>query len=137
MPAGSARRPKLTVGRHDDGLGHNRSRAVVTLSVIGPGEQSATVHSVVDTGFSGWLALPPDIVQRLALVWRRRSSGLLANGDEALFDIHDATVIWYDRPRIIAVDAIGVVPLVGMSMFEGCRLTIDVRVDGEVAIRPL
>jgi len=62
---------------------------------------------------------------------------LLADGNESLFDIYEATVIWDGKPRRIAVDEVNIVPLVGMSLLYGCELTIKVIENGSVLIKPL
>jgi clan AA aspartic protease len=110
--------------------------AVFDLAIIGPQEQQI-VRAVIDTGFDGWLTLPPSLIAGLALPWRRRGRGLLADGSECFFDIYEASVVWDGQPRRVAVDATGSAPLVGMSLLRGHELTVQVVDGGSVRIVPL
>ena len=111
--------------------------AIIDLIVRGPGGQDRKIQAVIDTGFDGSLTLPAELITSLGLPWRRRGRSLLADGNESLFDIYEATVIWHSRPRRVAVDEADIVPLVGMSLLYGCELTIKVIENGSVLIKPL
>jgi clan AA aspartic protease len=93
--------------------------------------------AVIDTGFDGWLSLPSEVIARLRLPWRRRGRALLADGSETIFDIYEANVIWDRRPCRVSVDEANAIPLVGMRLLSGYKLTIDVREAGQVAIKRL
>ncbi len=41
--------------------------AMVDVRVIGPGEQTTTLGSVIDTGFTGYLTLPRPIIEALGM----------------------------------------------------------------------
>lgn len=110
--------------------------AIISLHVGGFGNRHR-IDAVVDTVFNGFLTLPARLVQELDLVWRRRGRAMLADGTDSLFDIYEATVMWHGRPRRIAVDEVDCDPLVGMSLLDGCKLTVDVVHGGRVVIRPL
>jgi clan AA aspartic protease len=111
--------------------------AVIRLVVRGPQGQEQEVDALVDTGFNGYLALPPALIAALGLPWRRRGRALLADGSDSLFDIHEATVIWDGQPRWIAVDSADTDPLVGMALLDGYELTIQAIVGGSVLIKAL
>jgi clan AA aspartic protease len=111
--------------------------AVIRLVVKGPSGQGHEIEAVVDTGFDGWLSLPPSIISVLNLPWRRRGLALLADGSERVFDIYEATVQWHRQARRIAVDSADTAPLVGMALLEGRELKMQVRAGGKLQIRPL
>ncbi|MSP38087.1 MAG: clan AA aspartic protease [Deltaproteobacteria bacterium] len=111
--------------------------AVIVLNVRGPSGQEVEIHAVIDTGFDGSLTLPAQVITSLRLPWRRRGRSLLADGNETLFDIYEATVIWHGSPRRVAVDLVDLVPLVGMSLLYASELTIRVVERGSVLITPL
>ena len=111
--------------------------AVIPLRVEGSGNRGREIDAVVDTGFNGFLTLPASLIQDLRLVWRRRGRAMLADGSDSLFDIYEATVTWDRRPRRIAVDEADCDPLVGMSLFHGHELTIQVVDGGRVVVSPL
>src|SRR5260370_4792165 len=100
--------------------------AIIRLEVHGPGVQVEEVDAIIDTGFDGWLSLPPALIALLGLVWRRRGRALLAGGTESIFDIYDGTVIWDGPPRHIAGDEADMIPLAGMALLGGLELIVDV-----------
>jgi predicted aspartyl protease len=69
-----------------------------------------TFSAVIDTGFNGFITLPPTIIASLKLVWRGRREATLADGR---------------------------LELVGMALLEKSRLDMAVVSGGNVAIRPL
>ena len=66
---------------------------VVTLGVQGPSGQSQEIEAVIDTGFTGFLTLPPAMVTELGLRYRSRGWATLADGSEVPFDVYDVTVL--------------------------------------------
>ena len=59
---------------------------------------------------------------------------VLADGAEARFDVHSATVLWEDRPRRVYVYSAEATPLVGMRLLEGHSLYVEVEDGGRVVI---
>lgn len=119
------------------GLVTGDRQAVIHLTVRGPAGQEQEIEAIIDTGFDGWLSLPSSVIVPLDLVWRQRGRALLADGRESVFDIYEATVVWDGEARRVPVDEAETAPLVGMSLLEGCELTVQVRSGGNVIIRPL
>jgi predicted aspartyl protease len=78
--------------------------ATIRLLVHGPARRSRKIKAVIDTGFDGWLSLPPALIVLLGLPWRRRGRALLADGSENLFDIYEGTVVWDRHRRRIPID---------------------------------
>jgi len=78
--------------------------AVISLTVHGLAGQAQEIQVVIDTGFDGSLTLPPALIAALGLPWRRRGRALLADGNESVFDIYEATVMWDGNLRRISVD---------------------------------
>jgi clan AA aspartic protease len=110
---------------------------IISMTVGGPGGESRKIEAVVDTGFDGWLSLPPGLVRELRLAWKRRGRALLADGSETLFDIYDGIVLWDKRRRRIPVDEAATAPLVGMNLMSGYELRMQVRSRGKVSLTPL
>ena len=111
--------------------------AIVRLMMHGPAGQEHIVEAVIDTGFDGWLSLPPVLITLLGLTWRRRGRSQLADGSESLFDVYAATVVWDRRRLRIPVDAADTSPLVGMALLNGYELNAQVCVGGKVTIKQL
>lgn len=109
--------------------------AVIRLHVQGPTGHAHEVDAIIDTGFNGFLTLPPALVTALGLIRLSRGRALLANGSEELFDIYGVTVLWDGQPRYVEADAADTTPLVGMSLLDGYDLHIQVAEGGDVAIQ--
>jgi clan AA aspartic protease len=92
---------------------------------------------VIDTGFIGTLTLPRRIIADLGLPWRGHERALLADGSRRLLDLHEATVDWDGRVRRVLVTATGSVPLIGMRLLYGYRLTVEAVDGGSVSITAL
>ena len=50
-----------------EGFVNANHEAVVTILLLGPGRQTREVAAVIDTGFNGYLTLPPTLVADLGL----------------------------------------------------------------------
>ena len=84
--------------------------AVLSLDIRGERGMERQVSAMIDTGYNGALTLPLTIIEDLGMPWRRRGRALLADGRETVFDTYEATVIWDQRPRRVAIDATESVP---------------------------
>ena len=108
--------------------------AVVTLPLQDPEGRTQDIEAVVDTGYSGFLTLPPVLIDDLGLPFAYMGQAFLANDAEVDFDVHYVTVLWDGQPRDIEADATGSTPLVGMLLLDGHSLTIEVESGGHVVI---
>jgi clan AA aspartic protease len=115
---------------------NSRLEAIVRLWIRGP-DQVLETDVLIDTGFSGFLSLPPEIIANLGLLPHGEMLGTLADGTKALFPIYMAIISWYGQPRAISVSAVESHPLLGMDMLHGCELAMQVVEGGEVAIHDL
>jgi len=109
--------------------------AVIRLFVQGPTGPAHEVDAIIDTGFNGFLTLPPALVTALGLMRRSRGRALLANGSEELFDIYGVTVLWDGQQQYVEADAVDTTPLVGMSLLDGYDLYLQVADGGQVIIQ--
>lgn len=110
--------------------------AVIPLRVVGPGGATDTVAAVVDTGFSGQLTLPPDVVAALGLPWVMDDEVVLGDGTTAWFPVHLGRVEWHGAVRDVLVQVADTDPLVGMELLDDPLLVIDCRPGGRVEINP-
>ena len=110
--------------------------AVVTLPLQGPAGQAQEVEVVIDTGYNGFLSLPPQLVAELGLPLLGPSQATLANGAVEIFNVHDVTVVWDGNPRDVEADAVGPTALAGMLLLDNHSLYVEVRDGGRVVIEP-
>lgn len=108
---------------------------IIGLSVFNTGGTKRDIEAMVDTGFNGWLTLPPAVIAALGLPWQRRGRAILADGNPLLFDIYEATVLWDGNMLTVPIDEADSLPLVGMSLMHGYELNIHAVVGGSVTIQ--
>lgn len=115
------------------GLVNDELEAVVTVAVADADEVYHPFDFVVDTGFSGHLALPDDVIRRLGLRLRIRSSTIQAIGT-APANFYGGAVLWHRRRRQIVVLETDGEYLLGMAMLLGSTLTVAAHPGGAVTI---
>ena len=108
---------------------------VVTLSIQGQSGQSREIEAVIDTGFTGFLTLPPMLISEMELPFLAGNRATLADGSEVTFPSYGVVVIWDGQPIYIEADAADTTPLVGMRLLDRHNLSIDVKNGGHVIIR--
>ena len=116
------------------GTVNDRLDPVISLEVQGPAGQRLTVDAIVDTGYSGFLTLPPALIGALRLPRVGRGDASLADGNAVEFDVFRGLVNWDGRMRLLDIDEADTTPLVGMAMLEHRDLRIEVVTGGAVSI---
>src|SRR5213596_3264457 len=111
--------------------------ALIRLTIRGYRGRKQEIEAVVDSGYTGWLTLPPAVIAALNLRWRSFGRGILADGSVSLFDVYQAKVEWDGRVRSTFVDEFDATPLVGMALLRGCEFKMQVRARGKVTIKRL
>jgi clan AA aspartic protease len=110
---------------------------VVIVPLRIPNQPEVEVEFVIDTGFTGFLTLPPTIVAALNLPFLRRISASLADGSTIFLSVYLATIVWDGTPRDVEVLATGRQPLLGTLLLGGYQLIADFEEGGTVIIDPL
>jgi clan AA aspartic protease len=105
----------------------------VTLRIFG--QPDLSIEFVLDTGFAGFLSLPPAAVARLALPFRYRVPAGLADGSQIMVSVHVATILWHGAEHRTEVIATGRQPLLGTSLLDGNDLSIRFDDGGPVTIQ--
>jgi len=119
------------IAGHVDAAG----RALLRLTVRGP-LGSTAVEAVVDTGSTGALTLPPEVIARLGLPYFGPALARLADGRVTHTRTYVAEVEWVGGPRSCIADAAGLdVALVGTTLLDGRVLTIDFGETRSVEVR--
>ena len=108
--------------------------AVIPLTVQGSAGQTHDIEAVIDTGFTGFLTVPPALVTELGLPLEGTSQATLADGSEVTFDVYDVAVHWDGQLRYVLAEAADTTPLVGMRLLHSHSLYVDVEDRGRVAI---
>ncbi len=92
------------------------------------------IECVVDTGFEGFLTLPPVVVEELGIPYLINISANLADNSSVKTDVHAATIVWNGIERQAAVLAMGHRPLIGTALLKDCHLSIDFCDGGTVIV---
>ena len=116
---------------------NGRGEAVVPLRVRRPaGTATIVVSSILDTGFTGALALPAATIATLGLSRQSSRSARLGDGTVRQLDLYAAEVEWAGSWRLILVHQVGRDALIGTRLLSGHRSTIDWVPGGAVEIEP-
>ncbi|HEY7428055.1 MAG TPA: hypothetical protein VH682_27725 [Gemmataceae bacterium] len=111
--------------------------ALIRLMIRGFRGRQQEMEAVVDSGYTGWLTLPPAVITALHLRWQTFGRGILADGRVSAFDVYQARVVWDGRVRPVFVDEFDATPLVGMALLRGYEYKMQVRARGKVTIKRL
>jgi clan AA aspartic protease len=119
-------------------IGSVRARHVllpVTFRLAGMSDR--TIEFVVDTGFTGLLNLPPDIITAMNLPFLHRIPAQLADGSFVELAVHSASIIWKGIEAEARVLATGERPLLGTALLDGSELLAQFREEGLVTVDDL
>ena len=111
-------------------------QAIIEISIQGQ-QQTVRIDATIDTGYNGFLTLPPYVINLLHLPWLTQSRVILANGETESVDVYAATIIWDGTPRRLLIDAADNMPLIGMALMRGYELNIQNVDNGAVTLRKL
>ena len=117
------------------GVVNQSCEATVPLVISNANRQTRLINAVIDTGYTGFLSLPSEIIIALDLPWTGIERGTLGDGSEVTFEVYAATIIWDGQYRNIPVNEAETDPLVGMSLLYGYDLQIRAVEGGNVTIK--
>ncbi|MCW3051584.1 MAG: clan aspartic protease, family [Chthonomonadales bacterium] len=95
------------------------------------------VEFVIDTGFTGFLTLPPQDVARLGLPFVYHTRAHLADHSEIRLPVHEGTILWTGNELDVNVLATGERPLLGTALLKGHELVVQFADNGLVTIDTL
>jgi len=115
----------------------NRSCEAILPVVVKNNTTTQMVDAVTDTGFSGFLTLPSNIIATLGLSWKGRDVATLGDGTSCIFDVYISSIIWDGQYRMIDINESETIPLIGMGLLRGYELRIQAIEGGRVTIAAL
>jgi clan AA aspartic protease len=119
------------------GVVSRNREATISLVIVNESRQTKLITAVIDTGYTGFLSLPNEIITELNLSWTGIDRGTLGDGSEVTFEIYAAKVIWDGEYRDIPINEAETDPLVGISLLYGYDLHIQTVEGGSVTIKLL
>jgi clan AA aspartic protease len=111
--------------------------ATISLVIVNESRQTKLITAVIDTGYTGFLSLPSEIITELNLSWTGIDRGTLGDGSEVTFEVYAAKVIWDGEYRDIPINEAETDPLIGISLLYGYDLHIQTVEGGNVTIERL
>jgi clan AA aspartic protease len=115
----------------------NQSCEAMLSIVVKNNAKTQLIDAVIDTGFSGFLTLPIEVIAALGLKWEGRDVATLGDGTACVFEVYIANVIWDGQYREVYVNESETVPLIGMRLLRGYDLRIQTIEGGAVTIAAL
>jgi clan AA aspartic protease len=119
------------------GVVSRNREATISLVIVNENRQTKLITAVIDTGYTGYLSLPSEIITELNLSWTGIDRGTLGDGSEVTFEVYAARVIWDGEYRDIPINEAETDPLVGISLLYGYDLHIQTVEGGSVTIKQL
>jgi clan AA aspartic protease len=119
------------------GVVNVNGEAIVRIVVGDLGKQRVVVDSIIDTGYTGFLTLPPSTIAELNLPWRGSEEGVLGDGSTQRFDVYSATVIWDGEFRTIKINESNTNSLMGVGLLYGYEVCIKTINGGMVTVKAL
>jgi clan AA aspartic protease len=116
------------------GVVNQNCEATVPLVISNANHQTKLIDAVIDTGYTGFLSLPSEIITALALPWTGIDRGTLGDGSEVTFEVYAAKVIWDGEYLDIPINEAETDPLIGMGLLYGHDLKIRAIEGGSVTI---
>jgi clan AA aspartic protease len=112
-------------------------KATVPVIFRLPEQPDFSLDFVIDTGFNGYLTLPPQALNAMNFTPRANTPARLADGSQVLLSIHLATIVWDNVEKIVPILASGNKPLLGTAMMKGYHLEIDFEDNGLVSLEQI
>ena len=110
--------------------------ATCVLHMWGGNNRVVRGEVVIDTGFSGEVALPQRTVDQLGLVQKGTTDIRVADGRSANVKVYPLQIEWQGEFRSVEAICTESFPLIGMALLQGSRMCMDVEDAGDVEIKP-
>jgi len=109
----------------------------ISLMILDSTDSPLLLDVLIDTGFTGFLALRSDLVEHLGLQRIAKVPVELADGSEVSLHYHFVRIEWRGVVRTVRAIEMDTDPVIGTQLLWGNQLTIDMIVDGVVTVTPL
>lgn len=109
----------------------------VSFDIVGYDGRVESISGTLDTGFTGWIALPESAIDHLGLIFSHDDVLTLADDETVQAPLYIAEVFMADRWHRVFVVQIGSTPLIGTGIVSNARVTLDMIPDGDIDYVPL
>ena len=109
-------------------------QARISVLVCLEGKLDEEIEFIVDTGFEGFLTLPPALVVELGLPYIAKIQANLADNSMVATNAYAIRIVWNRVEQDVIVLAMGRRPLIGTALLEDYHLSIDFCEGGTVLV---
>lgn len=113
---------------------NQRLEPVVNVSILDDHDIAHSFEFILDTGFSGHVTLPSDVINRLSLNYSGQRAVATADGFTHIVDVFTARLLLHENWRPVFAIRLDSPPLLGMRSLLGCRLSMNVHAGGGVLV---
>ena len=110
---------------------------MVSLQLLSEGRQSIIVQALLDSGFSGAVSLPQEMVDKLGLESVGGRYATLADGIDQRVQVYIGSVQFAGDDYRSAIQAFGDEPMVGMHLLQSAKICFEAVPDGDVNLKRL
>ena len=112
-------------------------RAILPLAIQDGNGNWRTLPFTLDTGYTGYLALPASFTLQLGLTLDGFRTASSATQQSVPVRYGYTRIIWQGHEQLTRFLEAGTHPLLGMSLLRNHHIAIDAVADGAVAVAPL
>ena len=118
------------------GTVESSGEALVPLTVegLGSGGQQRDITALLDTGFNGFLALPPALIGELDLEQISREQYMTAGGAMHFTGVYEAVVVFGERRLLVDEIVEAAEPLVGVGLLWEFKVCLGYREGRDVTL---
>lgn len=109
----------------------------VSFEIAGFNGQVESFPGTLDTGFTGWIALPESEIDNLGLRFSHDDVLTLADNETVQVPLYIGEVFLVDRWHRVFVVQIGSTPLIGTGIVGNGRVVVDMIPNGDIDYVPL
>ena len=109
---------------------------LLPMAILDGNGQWQTLPFVLDTGFTGFIAVPERYSRQLGLTFRRMVDVSSATEQSVMVASGYALIVWFGRQRAVRAVQAGTHPLIGMSLLRQRHIAISAVTNGAVTITP-
>ena len=104
----------------------------VSFDIAGPSGGVRSFSGTLDTGFTGWVALPESAIDDLSFRFSHDDVLTLADNRTVQAPLYIGEVFLADRWQRVFVVQIGSTPLIGTGLVSKARITLNMVPDGDI-----
>ncbi len=100
------------------GYVNTNREAMIQIAIAGENKRVKSVRAIIDTGFTGDLTLPRNVIDELGFTLRGFQRIILGDGSLQYFEMFVGSVIWDGQMQQVEINAAETDSLVGMGLLE-------------------